>query len=223
MMIEKLKSNFSKGTFRSKDAEALGISARMLTHLVKKGEIQRISRGLYALAGVDPTGEDWKYYDLAVTASSYKDAVICLISALSYWEVTEEFARSFWLAFPNNHPPIKNSMVRMIRPRNLELGIIKIQLSGVVVKITDPERSIVDAFKYLDEESSVTSLRMYLNQEESKINIVKLVNYALTLKEFKLLKILKDIASAQAKSYPSLKGKAFKDTIMAMSKIRSHV
>lgn len=223
MMIEKLKDKFSKGTFSSKDAEELGVSARMLTHLVKKGEIQRISRGLYSLAGVDPSGDDWKYYDLATTASSYKDAVICLISALNYWEITEEFARSFWLAFPNNHPPIKNPMVRMYRPRNLELGIMKIQLSGIEVKITDPERSIIDAFKYLDEESSVTSLRMYLNQEESKINVVKLVNYAVTLKEFKLLKILKDVASAQAKSYPALKEKAFRETIKAMSKIRSHV
>lgn len=41
----------------------------------------------------------------------------------------------------------------MIRPRKLELGIIKIQLSGVVVKITDPERIIMDAFKYLNGES----------------------------------------------------------------------
>jgi predicted transcriptional regulator of viral defense system len=223
MLMDRIKGKFPKSAFTSREADELGISARMLTHLVKTGEIQRISRGLYSLAGVQPSGDDWRFYDLATTASSYKDAVICLISALSYWEITEEFARSFWLAFPNNHPPIKNPMVRMFRPRNLELGVIKIQLSDVEVKITDPERSIVDAFKYLDEESSVTSLRMYLNQEESKINVVKLVNYAVALKEFKLIKILKEIASAQAKSYPSLNEKAFRETIKAMSKIRSHV
>lgn len=220
MIIEKLKDKFSKSAFTSKDAGELGVSARMLSHLVKKGEIQRIGRGLYSLAGVDTSGENWNFYDLAVIASSYKDAVICLISALSFWEITEEFARSFWLAFPNNHPPVKNSRVRMYRPRNLELGIIKIQLSGVEVKITDPERSLIDAFKYLDEESSVTSLRMYLNQEESKVNITKLVDYALKLKQVKLLKILKQVASAQAKSYPGLKDKAFRETIKAMPKMR---
>lgn len=223
MIIEKLKNKFSQGTFTSKHAEELGISARMLTYLVKKGEIQRISRGLYALAGIDPSGSDWKYYDLATTANSYKDAVICLISALNYWEMTEEFARSYWLAFPNNHPPVKNEMVRMYRPRNLETGIVKIKLSGVDVKITDPERSVVDAFKYLDEESAVTSLRLYLNQEESKINIARLVNYALELKELKLLRILRDTASSQVRSYPVLKGKAFKDTIKEISKIRDNV
>lgn len=223
MIIEKLKEKYSVGTFSSKAAEELGISARMLSYLIKKGEIQRISRGLYALAGVDPSGPDWKYYDLATTASSYKDAVICLVSALTYWEMTEEFARSYWLAFPNNHPPIKNEMVRMYRPRNLETGIVKIKLSGVDVRMTDPERSIVDAFKYLDEESAVTSLRFYLNQAESKINIAKLVKYALELKELKLIRILKDTASSQARSYPALKGKAFKDTIREISKIRDIV
>ena len=62
----------------------------------------------------------------------------------------------------------------MIRPRNLELGIIKIQLSGVVVKVTDPERIIVDSFKYLDGESC---------------------------------------GIWKANFFPSLNGKAFKDTI----------
>jgi hypothetical protein len=223
MVIEKLKNKFSQGTFSSKDAQEQGASARMLSYLVKKGEIQRISRGLYALTGVDPSGADWKYYDLATTASSYKDAVICLISALSYWEMTEELARSFWLAFPNNHPPVKNEMVRMIRPRNLETGVIKIKLSGVEVKITDPERSLVDAFKYLDVESAVTSLRFYLGQKESKINMAKLINCAVQMKELKILKILKDTASSQARSYPSLKGKAFKDAIKEFSKIRDIV
>lgn len=223
MIIEKLKNRFSQSTFSSKQAEELGVSARMLTYLVKKGEIQRLGRGSYALAGMDTSGADWKFYDLATTASSYKDAVICLISALNYWEMTEEFARSFWLAFPNNHPPVKNEMVKMFRPRNLETGIIKIKLSGIDVKITDPERSLVDAFKYLDEESAVTSLRFYLNREESKINISKLINYALQLKELKIIKILKDTASSQVRSYPALKGKAFKDTIKEISKIRDNV
>lgn len=221
MMIEKLKTNYSRESFSTKDAGELGITPRMLTYLVKRGEIQRIGRGLYALSGVDVSGEDWQYHDLALAASSYKDSVICLISALNYWEITEEFARSFWLAFPNNHPPVKNPIVRMYRPRNLELGVISIKLSGIDVKITDPERSVVDAFKQLDEESAVTSLRMYLGQDDSKINIAKLVSYAVELKESKILKILNDVASAQARSYPTLKEKSFRDTVKVISKIRN--
>lgn len=223
MMIERLKSKYPEESFSTKDAGELGITPRMLTYLVKRGEIQRIGRGIYALAGVDASSEDWRFYDLALAASSYKDAVICLVSALSYWEITEEFARSFWLAFPNNHPPIKNAMVRMYRPRNLELGVIKIKLSGVEVKITDPERSIVDSFKQLDAESAVTSLRMYLGKADSKINIGKLVKYAVELKESKLLKILNDVASAQARSYPSLNEKTFRDTVRAISRIRNEL
>lgn len=219
MGIEQLQTKFPKRAFSSTEANDIGISARMLTYLVKKGEIQRISRGLYALAGIELGGGDWKYYDLATTANSYKDAVVCLISALSYWEMTEEVARSHWLAFPNNHPPVKNKMVKMLRPRNLESGVIKIKMSGIEVKITDRERSLIDAFKHLDEESAVTSFRFYLSQEESRINIPRLVKYAIQLKEVKLLKILKDLAAAQIKSYPALKGKAFKDVVKEISKL----
>lgn len=223
MMIDKLKERFSKVSFTSKDALELGVSARMLSHLHKKGEIQKINRSLYAISGVDTSGDDWTYYDLATAAKSYKDAVVCLISALSYWQLTEEFARAHWLAFPNNHPPVKNELVRMYRPRNLETGVMKVNLSGVEVKITDPERSLVDAFKYLDEESALTSLRLYLDQEEAKINISKLIKYAVILKENKLIRILSQTVASQVKSYPALKGKALKETIRAISKVKDNL
>jgi predicted transcriptional regulator of viral defense system len=223
MMIDKLKQKYSKTSFTPKEALELGVSARMLNHLHKRGEIEKISRGLYALSGVDTSGEEWSFYDLATVAKSYKGAVVCLISALNYWEITEEFARVYWLAFPNNHPPVKNKMVRMYRPRNLETGVIEIKLSGVVVKITDPERSLVDAFKSLDEESAITSLRLYLDQEDVKINISKLVSYSVKLKEHKLLRILTEIASSQARSYPALKDKAFRDTVQEISKMRKKI
>lgn len=223
MMIDKLKERFSKVSFTSKDALELGVSARMLSHLHKKGEIQKINRSLYAISGVDTSGDDWTYYDLATASKSYKDAVVCLISALSYWQLTEEFARAHWLAFPNNHPPVKNELVRMYRPRNLETGVMKVNLSGVEVKITDPERSLVDAFKYLDEESALTSLRLYLGQEEAKINISKLIKYAVILKENKLIRILSETVASQVKSYPALKGKALKETIREISKVKDNL
>lgn len=221
MLKDKIKNTFSNKTFTSKEAGLHGVSARMLSHLVRTGEIERLGRGIYCCKGFEPSGDDWQFHDLATVARSYKDAVICLVSALSYWELTEEFARSFWLAFPNNHPPVKNPRVKMYRPRNLELGVMTIELAGSRVRITDPERSVVDAFRYLDEESAVTSLRMYLDQDDAKLNVGKLVDYAVELRETKLLGILTGIAAAQARSYPSLKDKAFKQTIKAISKRRS--
>lgn len=220
MVLEKLKAKYSKKAFTTQNAEELGVSKRMLSYLVKRGELARIGRGRYTLPGVDAAGEDWKFFDLALVANTYKDATVCLISALSYWELTEEFPRAHWLAFPNNHPTVKNPMVRMYRPRNHDIGVMKIKLSGIDVRITDRERSMVDAFKYLEEESYLTSFKLYLEQEESKINIPRLINYAVELRELKLITLLSEIASAQAKSYPSLNAKAFRDTVKSISKIR---
>jgi predicted transcriptional regulator of viral defense system len=223
MLVNKLQKHFQKKTFTPKEAAALGISARMLNHFFKKGEIHKVGRGLYSFVEFSPDEADWKYYDLAMATKSYKGAVICLISALNYWNLTEEFERSFWLAFPNNRPAIKNEAIRMYRPRNLSIGVIEIKLAGVKVKITDIERSIIDAFKYLDEESSITSLRLYLAQEEGKIHMAKLIDYAIKLREIKILRIINEIASSQAKSYPVIKGQAFKDTIREISKMRKAI
>lgn len=223
MLFKKLQKHFKKKTFTPKEAADLGISARMLNHFLKKGEIHKVGRGLYSFIEFSTDEAEWKYYDLAIAAKSYKGAVICLVSALNYWNLTEEFERSFWLAFPNNRPAIKNESIKMYRPRNLIIGIIKIKLSGIDVKITDPERSIIDAFKYLDEESAITSLRLYLNQEENKIQMAKLIDYAIKLRELKILRIINAMASSQAKSYPAIKGKAFKDTIREIRKVRKAI
>jgi predicted transcriptional regulator of viral defense system len=220
MLLNKLQKHFQQKTFTPKEAATLGISARMLNHFFKKGEIHKVGRGLYSFAKFSSDEADWKYHDLAMAAKSYKGAVICIISALNYWNLTEEFERTFWLAFPNNRPAIQNDLIRMYRPRNLIIGIIKIKLAGVEVKITDPERSIIDAFKYLDEESSITSLRLYLTQDESKIHMAKLIDYAIKLRELKILRIIRAMANSQAKSYPAIKGQAFKDTIREISKVR---
>jgi predicted transcriptional regulator of viral defense system len=219
MLINTLKEHFRNKTFTPKEAAAFGVSSRMLTHFLKQGAIYKVARGFYSFKETG-TEADWKYYDLVMAAKSYKGSVVCLISALEYWSLTEEFARGYWLAFPNNRPAIKNELIKMYRPRNLELGVIEVKIAGEKVKITDPERSIIDAFKYLDEESSITSLRLYLAQEENKIDMKKLIDYAITLRELKLLRIINETASREVKSYPSIKGKAFADTIKEISKVR---
>ena len=45
--------------------------------------------------------------DLAHASKSYKGSAICLLSALSYWELTDEIPRQYWLAIPNNQPKKK--------------------------------------------------------------------------------------------------------------------
>lgn len=216
--LEILKTKFPNGSFTTKDAKSSGVDTRMLSFYVKKGKLKRIGRGFYIFPDFD-VDEDFQFSDLILEALSIKGSVVCLISALSYWELTDEIQRNFWLALPNNYPLPKNHKnVRFIRPRDLKTGVIIKTIAEQKVAITDPERSICDAFKYLDEESSIKSLTHYLSQEINKINIDKLFEIAIKIKATKLIKILKRIATSQAKEYPSLKSDSFMDAIRWLSK-----
>ena len=215
--IERLKNNFLERRFTTDQAKSIGVSPRMLSYAVKMGQIERVGRGHYIFSDFN-VDKDFQFADLALKAASYKESVICLVSALNYWELTDEIAKQFWLAFPNNYPvPKKAEMVRVYRPRNLKTGVIEKVISGLRVKITDPERSIVDTFKNLDTESAITSLRYYLGQDEDKVKIGKLLEMATKLKARNLIKLLENITIAQAQDYPSLNAKIFKQSTQWLS------
>ena len=213
--IQTVRENIGNRSFSSKEAADYGLSPRMLSFYVNKGEIERIGRGQYIFPGYD-VGEDYAYHELVLVSKSIKDSVICLISALSYWDITDEFQKDYWLAIPNNRPlPKGKKRIRFIRPRDLETGVITKKIAGVDVRITTPERSICDTFKHLDEETAITSLRAYMNQE--KVDIPELLDTAKKLKVKKVLEIMAEIAEASAKGYPELS----RDNFRAYVKWRS--
>lgn len=96
----KIQALSKKPIFTSAQARAVGIPARMLAHFSKTGTIERISRGIYRVTGSkSDIGFEWE--DLAIIAMSIPDGVICLISALCYYELTDQIMREFWIAVPH--------------------------------------------------------------------------------------------------------------------------
>ena len=86
---------------------------------------------------------------------------------------------------------------------------LKKTIADQKVKITTAERSICDAFKYLDEETAITSLRIYMMQDKKKINISKLMDTAEILKAKRVLEIMKERADAAGKEYPEMNRENF--------------
>lgn len=208
--IEELRINFEKCSFTTRQAIDVGVSSRMLTHFAKRGELERVGRGLYIFPDFD-ANDDFQFHQTALIAKSIKDSVICVISALSYWGLTDELEREHWLAIPNNHPTPKSiNNAKFIRPRDLKTGVIKKIIAEQEVKITNPERSICEAFKYLSEESAISSLRAYMDQDQSKVDLMRLLDTASKLKANKLIKIVRDIAMATGKDYPRLRRDTFR-------------
>lgn len=179
-----------KPFFTTKEAIKQGISARMLTYYVKKGKIERITKGVYCSNNYEPKDQNLKWEDLAIAASNIKGGVICLISALVYYELTDEMMKEFWIAVKNDNSKARFPMCRIVRMRNMNLGIKTIEMAGIKVKVFDIERTLVDAFRLLDFETAMKAMKQYLKGTNGKPNINKLNKYITELRAPKVREYL---------------------------------
>jgi predicted transcriptional regulator of viral defense system len=166
--------------FSAREARELGLPARMLSHFARRGLFERIGRGLYRALEVE-SGVDFEFEELVLTASSIPQAVVCLISALSYWGFTDQIMREQWIAVPNSMKKPKRAHTKCVRMRNMTLGLVTVQMGNFAVKIFDRERSVVDAFRYLSHEVAIKALQAYL--ASVKPDLTKLRRYAQILRK----------------------------------------
>jgi len=154
----------------------------MLAYFCEKGQIEKVRRGIYKIKNLDfDSAFEWE--DLAITALSIPNGVICLISALCYYGLTDEIVREFWIAVPHATTSPSRENTRIIRMRNISFGQTIVKIGSRKIKIFDQERTIIDAFRYLDKETSLKALQVYLKiSKERKPDIDKLLKYAKKLR-----------------------------------------
>lgn len=169
-------------SFTSREATAHGVHASTLAHYVKRGELERLARGVYRAIAA-PRIEDFRWEDLMAAARGAKDGVICLTSALAIYGLTEEIPRQHWIAVRNSTRYRAAPSTKVIRMRNLELGKTTFKMSGVSLPIFDRERTIVDAFRYLSRETAIKALKAGLTKNKTdRVNPEKLRKYAKQLR-----------------------------------------
>ena len=147
---EKAKTVFRRqgGLLRTRDAIELGIHPRTLYAMRDAGLLERMSRGLYRLVSIGPLGNP----DLVAVARKADDAVICLISALAFREVTTQVPHEVQLAVRRDswspafeYPPVR---VFCFRGRAFSAGIETHTIDGVPVRIYSLEKTVADCFKF---------------------------------------------------------------------------
>ena len=167
--------------FNACDARILGIPSRMLAYYCQKGMIERVSRGVYRVLGA-PTGVTLDLEELVMTALSIPHSVICLVSALCYYNLTDQIMREYWIAVPNRDRSPKRLHARIVRMRNITLGRMSVRIGKYRVKIFNKERTIIDAFRYLSHEVAIKALQIYLKGVgDTKPDLQKLSHYAALL------------------------------------------
>jgi predicted transcriptional regulator of viral defense system len=179
--LDLLEPLLKKPYFTSKEARAVGVKTATLHHYIKNGTLKRIRRGVYQSSTCDNPTFQWR--DLIEAVTSISGGVICLISALAIYDLTEEIPRQHWIAVSNRTSVKKTREIRFIRFRNMDLGRTEIELEGVQVPIFDRERTIVDAFRFLSREVAIKALKMAVSHKRTKkFNLVKLQDYAKELR-----------------------------------------
>jgi predicted transcriptional regulator of viral defense system len=137
-----------RGLIRPRDLEPLGLPRVTLTRLVRQGLLTRVARGLYAL----PDRPVSEHTALAEVARKYPQAIVCLLSALRFHELTTQSPFEVWLAIPNKAraPRIDYPPLRIVRFSGslLAEGVEEHSIDGVPVRITSVARTVADCFKY---------------------------------------------------------------------------
>ncbi|MFH1727093.1 MAG: type IV toxin-antitoxin system AbiEi family antitoxin domain-containing protein [Pseudomonadota bacterium] len=178
--INKLKKLMKKPSFKSSEVRKAGVNTALISYYIKTGLIERIDRGVYK--NPNYSSDNFAFEDLFQSALGIKNGVICLISALSYWELTDEMPRVHWIAIPNKAKAPVRKNVKIIRMRNFNLGISKIKEKNYTIKIYNQERTIIDSFRLLDKEVAIKALKAYFNHNKLKPDIKTLTRYAKALR-----------------------------------------
>lgn len=138
----------SRGLIRPCDLELLGIPRISLTRAVRRGQLERVGRGLYGL----PERQVSAHGALAEMAHRVPKGVVCLLSALRFHGLTTQAPFEVWLAIENKAiaPKLDYPPLRIVRFSGAALteGIEEHVVDGVTVRITGVAKTVADCFKY---------------------------------------------------------------------------
>src|SRR5258708_29244259 len=98
--LKQLEQFINSPFFTAVETEKQGIPRHALAYLVKKGTLERIYPGAYRFSQYEPEVE-FQWENLALVAASISEGVICLISALCYYDLTDQIMRAIWITVPH--------------------------------------------------------------------------------------------------------------------------
>lgn len=138
----------SQGLIRPCDLVPLGIPRISLTRAVRRGQLERLGRGLYCLPGRPVSAHG----SLAEVARRVPKGIVCLLSALRFHGLTTQAPFEVWLAIENkaiaprfDYPPLR--IVRFSGAALTE-GVEEHVVDGVTVRVTGVAKTVADCFKY---------------------------------------------------------------------------
>ena len=153
------------------------------------GVLEALSRGVYRLTEKGPMSNP----DLVTVASRVPQGVICLISALSFHNLTTQIPHSISIALcrTKRNPSLKYPSLTIYRYDEIsyQAGIEEQLIDGVIVKVYCPEKTLADCFKFRNKigmDIVLEALKRY--REHQAFKTKELMKYAAVCRVEKIMK-----------------------------------
>jgi len=180
--FQKIKKIFKEnnGYVHTQDIIEAGIHTSYLYQMEEKGIINKIKRGLYQYQDNNFMPED----ELIQVSKIVPKGVFCLLSCLSYYEITTVEAWEYYIAIERtqhkpkvpDYPPIN---FFYFSKKSYETGVNKVNINGNEIKMYDLEKTICDCVRYrnkIGQDVVKEALNDYVKKKEKDIG--KLLEYA---------------------------------------------
>ena len=125
-----------------------GFHPDSLVVLEKEGKVEKIARGLYRVTNYTPGSHP----DLVIASLQAPRSVVCLLSALSFYEATSEIPKYVDLAIPEGthanrikYPPVRFYRFAL---KTWEAGIEEYEIEGHKIRVYNLAKTIADCFKF---------------------------------------------------------------------------
>ncbi len=161
---------------------------KYLKDLLNENSIYKLKRGLYKWNELEFDYSN----EIIDVAKIVPEGVICLTSALLYYDLTTYIPSEYQIAIHRkskvvlpDYPPIR---LFYFSDKYYQSGITEVSLAGNSIKIYNIEKTIPDCFRYSNETPKdilIESIKEYMNRRDKNIN--KLMKYAQNTSAEKLL------------------------------------
>lgn len=163
------------GQLRMKEALERGISRYMLYKMKEEGILEQISRGVYRLADLPAIGNP----DLVTVSLRIPNAVICLVSALAFHELTTQIPHAVDIAIPRTarNPSLEYPKIQVHRftEKSWSAGIENHILDATSIRMYSPEKTIADCFRFRNQigmDIILESFKIYSSRTNTNYNTI---------------------------------------------------
>jgi predicted transcriptional regulator of viral defense system len=161
------------GMVRPRDIEGIGLPREYLIRLHRQGKLNRSGRGIYTVPDANVT----EHHSYAEVAKRVPEAVVCLLSALAFHEITTQSPPSVWIALRKGarKPVLPSPSLRIVRLSgpSLTQGIENHQVEGVPVQVYSAAKTVADCFKFRNKiglDVAIEALKDCLRQKKASVN-----------------------------------------------------